>query len=607
MVPAEKIAAVTSVRGAQTVPLALLVKNAADLHLLSYKFATVCMAENLQPRGGATVARQARQILMDISAAWSALRNSETNFLSSFDPTFTKIMGGAFSRDAIRNFNCFECMARNICQKFSDDISQNSADLAELSRFVSEELFDTFNGIVSAARLVSELGGREVEKLALTDELTGLPNRRALHEFLDRMDSSGWPNDHMTIMRVDLDRFKQINDTLGHAAGDAALLHASGAMASHVRREDFLSRVGGDEFVFLIFGKMPNTSIAKKAKEIIDDISTSFAYKGKNCSIGASIGIAGGDRLDGVPLERYMIDADLALYAAKEKGRGTCSFFTPNQRTKFEEAEELHASIRSGLENGEFEPYFQPQVEGRSGKLVGIESLARWHHPTKGLLTPFHFLEAARDASLLEQLDLYLMERAFVAMRQWLFNGLEIPQISINMTAERLYEIDLVDTLILAASKADLDPSFIGIEILESAMIDKNSHRMIQNIQKLSGAGFKVELDDFGTGHASISNLRHFKVDRIKIDKSFVKDVHIYPELAKITSAMIGLAHSLRVDALAEGVETPEERLVLNALGCDHIQGYGVSHPMPGADIPLWISATQKTKSLPPRRGNLTT
>ncbi len=511
-------------------------------------------------------------------------------------------MGGAFTRETEKVFDCFEGMGRDICAKLLRSKAPDPAALGELVRFVSHELFDTINTVLSAARLVAEIGGKDAEKLALTDELTGLPNRRALHELLHRTEVTGWPHERVAVMHVDLDKFKQINDTLGHAAGDAALRHATSAMASHTRQEDFLARVGGDEFVLVFFGDMPEETLAKRAEDLIADVSAPFVYLGKECNVGGSVGIAFGAASEGIPLDRYMNNADLALYSAKNAGRGTYRFFTPNLRTQYEETEELQAHIREGLETGQFEPFFQPQIEGRSGKIVGLESLARWHHPTRGLLTPFHFLDAAMDGGLLDQLDAQLVEKTFTAARGWLDSGLDIPQVSINVTAARLLEVDLVDTLCFAADKAGLDPTMIAVEILESAMIDNSSRQMIENIQNLSDAGFRVELDDFGTGHASISNLRNFKVDRIKIDRSFVKDVHLYSELAKITSAMIGLAHSLRVDALAEGVETPEERLVLNALGCDHIQGFGVSRPMPGGEIPSWIHSTQKTKKLPPRR-----
>ncbi len=589
-------------KGSAESRLTLLVLEARGLQTLSHKFAMLCLAASVLPCRGSTDITEIRQILRDLSASWSKLRNSEAHLLKGFDPALTKIMSGAFSRETERVFDCFDSMATNIYATLRRDATPDTADLGELVRFVSHELSDTINVVLSTARLVAEMGEKNVEKLALTDELTGLPNRRALRDLLNRIEVSGWPHDHAIVMHIDLDKFKHINDTLGHAAGDMALQHATEAMVQHIRQEDFLARTGGDEFVLLIFEDISDETLAKRAESLIEDISKPFIYQGKECNIGGSVGIARGTKADGIALDSCLNNADLALYTAKNTGRGTYSFFTPKLRTQYEQIEELQSDIREGLQNGQFEPYFQPQVEGRSGKLVGLEALARWHHPTRGLLTPFHFLDAADEAGLLEQLDRLIMEQTFNAMRGWLDRELRIPQISINLTAARLLEVNLVDSLIFAADKADIDPTVIGVEILESVMIDNNSSQMIRNIENLSDAGFMVELDDFGTGHASISNLRNFKVDRIKIDRSFVKDVHLYSELAKITSAMIGLAHSLRIDALAEGVETPEERLVLNALGCDHIQGFGVSRPMPASDIPNWIANTQKARKLPPRQ-----
>ena len=582
--------------------LTLLVLEARGLHLLSHKFAMLCVAKGALPRFDVASAREVRQVLRDLVASWCKLRNSEEHLLQGCEPALVKIMNGAFSRETESVFSCFEGMGRNVCEQLMAGKPPDPADLGEMVRFVSHELFDTINSVLSAARLVAEMGARVAERLALTDELTGLPNRRALHELLHKTEESGWPHEQVAVMHVDLDKFKQVNDTLGHAAGDAALKHATTAMSSHIRQEDFLARVGGDEFVLVFFGAIPEQTLADRADRLIADVSSPFVYQSKECNIGGSVGIAMGWKSDGIPLEGYMNNADLALYTAKNAGRGVHRFFTPDLRSQYEATEEMLAHIREGLAGDQFEPYFQPQVDGRSGKLVGLEALARWHHPTRGMLTPFHFLDVAAEGNLLDQLDVYLMDKTFCAMRDWLDAGLPIPQISINLNSSRLREVDLVETLGFAVDRFELDPAMIGIEILESAMIDNNSRQMIENIRLLAEAGFKVELDDFGTGHASISNLRNFKVDRIKIDQSFVKDVHLYSELAKITSAMIGLAHSLRIDALAEGVETPEERLVLNALGCDHIQGFGVSRPMPGSEIPKWIQKTQKTRKLPPRR-----
>lgn len=582
--------------------LTLLVLEARGLHLLSHRFAMLCLAAGMLDCGEPADVREIRQVLSDFSASTAKLRNADKHLLKDWDPALAKIMRGAFSRDTEKVFDCFEATARSICASLLQNTSPDPATLKELVRFVSRQLFDAINLVFSTALLVAEMGEKKSEQLALTDELTGLPNRRALHELLQRAETSGWPHDAVAVMHIDLDKFKQINDTLGHAAGDLALQHATKAMATHTRQEDFLARVGGDEFVLVFFGDMPEQTLADRAESLIADISLPFAYEGKECNIGGSVGIACGTIADGIPLDRYMNNADLALYTAKNAGRGTFRFFTPNLRTQYEELEELQSDIREGLAANQFEPYFQPQVEGRSGKVVGLEALARWNHPTRGLLTPFHFLEAAEECGLLDQLDRYIMERTFQATRTWLDGGLEIPQVSLNLTASRLREVDLVDSLLFAADSAGLEPDMIGIEILESAMIDTNSEQMLANIKNLSRAEFLVELDDFGTGHASISNLRNFKVDRIKIDRSFVKDVHLYSELAKITSAMIGLAHSLRIDALAEGVETPEERLVLNALGCDHIQGFGVAKPMAEPEVRAWFEQTQSSRKLPPRR-----
>lgn len=582
--------------------LTSLALEARGLQLYSNRFAMEALAASTLP-GDMPSALEVREVLRDLSASWSKLRNSESHFLKGADPALVEVMTLAFSRETERVFECFEGMARNICITLLRNGKPDLHDLSELVRFVSLELSAVNASILTAASLVAEMGARDTAKLALTDELTGLPNRRALHDLLHRMEAAGWSSEDVAIMQVDLDKFKQINDTLGHAAGDAALQHAAAAMKALIHKEDFLARVGGDEFAMVFFGPALEEKLAQRAKNLIAGISAPFLFDGKKCHIGGSVGIACGNRSDNLPLDRYLINADLALYTAKSDGRGTFRFFTPNLRTRHEEKEELQAQIRDGLELNQFEPYFQPQVEGRSGRLVGLESLARWNHPTRGLLSPFHFLDAADDAGLLEALDRALMLQTFSMMNSWMKKGLKIPQVSINLTANRLMEVNLVDSLLYAIEQADLTPSMVGVEILESAMIDNNSSQMIKNIGDLSDADFKVELDDFGTGHASISNLRNFRVDRIKIDRSFVKDVHLYSELSKITAAMIGLAHSLRVDALAEGVETPEERLVLNALGCDHIQGYGVSRPIAGTEVEDWVKRTQRTKRLPDRRG----
>ncbi|SEV93898.1 diguanylate cyclase (GGDEF) domain-containing protein [Cognatiyoonia koreensis] len=545
---------------------------------------------------------RAREALQEFLATRSSLRNSQASLLSGCDAALSKMISEAFSRENEAIYDCFEMIARSICSSLSRGEAPSRADLSELIQLVVCQLSDANNAILAAAQFIADTAQTDTEKLALIDQLTGLPNRRALEDELARRETTGLPEGTAAIMHVDLDLFKKINDTIGHAAGDAALKHATDAMASTLRNDDFLARIGGDEFVLVLYGPSTEEYLALRADQIIENISTAFLFNGKRHRIGASIGIAVKAKADGTSLAKCVINADLALYHAKNAGRGTSRFFTPFLRIQQDQKADLQSQISLGIDTHQFEPFFQPQVEGRTGKLVGLEALARWHHPTRGLLAPFHFLQAAQEAALLEKLDEYLMARTFASMRRWVDDGLNIPQVSINLTGSRLLEENLVDSMLSAIDKSNLSPSMIGIEILESAMIDNESKQIMDSIAGLAEAGFKLELDDFGTGHASISNLKNFKVDRIKIDRSFVKDIHLYPELCKITGAMIGLAHALRVDALAEGVETPEERLVLNALGCDHFQGYGVSRPIPNSEIPRWLRRTQEKKALPPIR-----
>lgn len=578
-----------------------LLDEVHKLRLSSHRFAMLCLSGTLSDSSPAD-ARQVRQLLREISALWSQLRNSGDYMLHGSDVNLIHVMTKAFSREAEHSFRCFEDIGISICTQLLFEQQPKATELRELMRIVTQDLHETIDHLLTAARLVGQMGEQNASRLASVDDLSGLPNRRALYDHIQHFDAGHWPHNDVAVLQIDLDRLKIINDTMGHAAGDRALRHAAAAMTSTGLPDMFLARTGGDEFVMLLFGIHDTDTLKDHATQIISAISKPFTVDGKECYAGASIGIATGTFADGLPLDTYINNADLALYTAKNGGRGTCRFFSPTLRTQLEEVEELQTQIRNGLKNAEFRPYFQPQVEGRSGKIVGFETLARWHHPTRGTLTPFHFLSAAEDARLLDELDHDLMHQTFAILRDWLDQGLNIPQVSLNLTTSRLLDVDLVDTILFAAGDAGVDPHLISIEILESAMIDNTSKRMIENIKNLSAAGIKVELDDFGTGHASISNLRHFKVDRIKIDRSFVQDVHLYSELARITSAMIGLAHSLRIDVLAEGIETPEERLVMNALGCDHIQGFGVAHPMPGEDVPAWLAKTQSVKKLPPRR-----
>lgn len=593
-----------SLAGPTSSCLTRLVMEAQTLHLHCHKLALLCLAAGCSPEEAVERAIEIDKMRCALRDSLHKLRATEGFFLRASDPSLIKMMKNALSGRTERVFADFDAQLATLSAQFGSGKSADHGRLQAVMQALTGDVTKTIDHIILVAQDIAEIGGADAAKLALTDDLTGLPNRRALNELVAHADSTDWPHDKVVVLQIDLDRLKQINDTLGHAAGDAALIHAAQAMRANAGPEDFLARVSGDEFILIYFDNVSEREIASRAERLIEHMSLPFIFRGKKCNVSCSIGVATGDKTEDARLESHVTRADLALYSAKNAGRGRFRMFTPGLRTHFEEQERLKVQIRDGLEAGEFESYFQPQVEGRSGRLVGVEALARWNHPKRGLLVPEHFLKAVADSGFRDQLDRYLMRQTLREMRGWLNMGLAIPQVSINLTATRLIEVDLVEALVIEADMAGLATNMVGLEILESVMIDSNSRQMIENVHSLSEAGFKVELDDFGTGHASISNLRNFKVDRIKIDRSFVHDVHLHSELAKILAAMIGLAHSLRVDALAEGVETPEERLVLNALGVDHIQGFGVARPMTAAAIADWVRKTQQIPQLPPRRNN---
>jgi EAL domain-containing protein (putative c-di-GMP-specific phosphodiesterase class I) len=255
----------------------------------------------------------------------------------------------------------------------------------------------------------------------------------------------------------------------------------------------------------------------------------------------------------------------------------------------------LKSDIIAGLAADQFIPFFQPQIAGRSGKLVGLEALIRWNHPKRGLLTPYHFLDIAEEAGLLDELDRRVNAQVFAAARRWADMGLDVGRVSINITPARLNSETVVTDLLASCDQAGIAPAQVGLEILESAMIEDQSQRMIENAAKLATAGFRLELDDFGTGHASVANLRFLPISQIKIDKSFIIGLHHDTDLSMIVAALIGMAHNLRIDVLAEGVERPEERLILNALGCDRLQGFGICRPIPADEVPQTIARMRGT------------
>lgn len=441
---------------------------------------------------------------------------------------------------------------------------------------------------------------RQMEHQAAHDPLTGLPNRRGLQTFLNQnLDETGRALRDIAVLHLDLDKFKSINDTLGHDAGDAVLLAAATILRDEVRKVDLVARIGGDEFVIVCLNSDSPEDMGALAKRLIKRLAAPIRYQDETCQIGGSVGIAFCPKRWSIA--RILINADLALYQAKANGRGCYELYTSEMRDQFLRTEAMGTELRAAIAAGQFEPHFQPQVNAATGQVCGFEALARWNHPDRGMVSPGEFIPAAEAAGLMGEIDNVMMTKSFAAMRAWLDAGIEVPQISINISGDRLSNPQIVDQIKWAAETYQLDPGCIGLEILESVLVEEEKRALVQNVNALSAAGFRLELDDFGTGHASISALRTLSIDRIKIDRSLVSGIHRDKELRTITGAIIAMARALNIEVLAEGVECEAEQSILIAMGCGFVQGFGIARPMALPMVEEWMHSYQ-AKTLRPLR-----
>lgn len=420
------------------------------------------------------------------------------------------------------------------------------------------------------------------------DALTGLPNRQYLHEHLALTLHNGARQEQAVgLCHFDLAGFRRLNERLGHDAGDRVLIHVAGVIKSETRRGDFIARLGADEFVVVTPHVSNESGLKWLAKRITSRIAEPMTLDGGVYRLTTSAGIAISE--PGATVVRQMLaDADLALREAKRSGKPTLC--TPNLRSAHDDRLTLRDDLDRALNNAEIEPWFQPQICARTGVIDGFEALARWQHPTKGLLSPALFIDAATEFGFGDRLAERILDCSLTALTSWRQAGMRVPCIGVNFAAEHLNDPFMVEKIKWAVEARSLSPDDLCIEVLESVLVEDGHDDTAKNVTALSRAGFRVDLDDFGTGHASIATLQRFPVDRIKIDRSFVTDIDTMVEQQKVTGAMIDLAHSLGVKALAEGVETEGEWAKLTELGCDHLQGFCIGRPMPAAEVEPWLT-----------------
>jgi diguanylate cyclase len=418
-----------------------------------------------------------------------------------------------------------------------------------------------------------EAANRQLRHLASHDALTGLPNRLLLDDRVSQAIAQANRQSHeFALLVIDLDRFKLINDSLGHRAGDDLLREVAQRLKTAVRAVDTTARLGGDEFVILVDGPVTRAEAVEVGKRAIEAMQPAMRLLGIDVHISPSIGIAFYPH-DGITVDALLARADAAMYSAKERGRNNVQCFAEGMSTATQELVKLESELHEALRNGQFELHYQPKVDTSSGRVNSAEALIRWRHPQRGLLLPKDFISVAAESGLLDTIGEWVLFEACRQAKSWQREGLRPMRVAINLAPSQFRLTNLVDTIRQALEAARLDPHYLEVELTESAVMS-DAEESIVILESISRMGVLVSVDDFGTGYSSMSYLRRFPIDKLKIDRCFVEEMTRRPEDASIVRAIISLAHSLHLKVIAEGVETPEQLALLTELGCDQYQGF---------------------------------
>ena len=419
----------------------------------------------------------------------------------------------------------------------------------------------------------------ELDHLAHHDVLTDLPNRTLLQDRLSQaIELARRQGRQLAVMFMDLDQFKHINDSLGHAVGDQLLRSVARRLVACVRQSDTVSRQGGDEFVLLLPSIEQAEDAALSAQKILVALALPHRIDWHDLHIGVSIGISIYPN-DGQDAETLIKSADIAMYYAKEGGRNNYKFFEQSMNVLAVQRQSVEASLRRALERQEFVLHYQPKINLRSGTIVGVEALIRWQHPQRGLLPPAQFVPIAEDCGLILPIGRWVLRTACLQARAWVQAGLPPITIAVNTSALEFRAKDFLENIRTTLAETQLEPRYLELELTESVLM-RDGEATDAMLHALADLGVKLAVDDFGTGYSSLSYLRKFPIDTLKIDQSFVKRISSNPEDAAIVSAVIGMGKSLKQSVIAEGVETPEQCTFLRAEQCDEGQGYYFGRPM---------------------------
>lgn len=440
----------------------------------------------------------------------------------------------------------------------------------------------------ASARMQKEVEERQVAEqrilqLANYDDLTGLPNRAILNQTITQsLAKSKRFKKQLAVLFIDLDRFKLINDTLGHGAGDFVLKTIAERFKQCIRESDTLARLGGDEFVILIEELSDPKYVAGVAQKLVGAAQQPFLIQGQECHVTASIGISTYPN-DGKDAGALLKNADIAMYRAKEQGKNNFQYYSEQMNMHSLQRLALESSLRHALDRNEFQVHYQPIIETNSQRIVGVEALVRWQHPDMGMVGPMQFIPIAEETGLITDIGRWVLETACKQGNAWREMG-HLLNISVNLSPRQLSEPDLIAEFQNAFVKTGFPPTQIILEITESLMLN-NPDETVVVLQELKDLGIRIAIDDFGTGYSSLAYLRRFPIDTLKIDRSFLQDIPGDADSSALTAAVVGLGHSMHLNVIAEGVETSEQRDFLIEHKCQMMQGFWFSRPKPADDI----------------------
>ncbi|HEU0186740.1 MAG TPA: EAL domain-containing protein [Gallionellaceae bacterium] len=530
----------------------------------------------------------------------------DTSFrVTDWNPAAERIFG--YSRDEAMGLTAAELILTPHDQRYVESIwqgllsgesvhrsaSQNHTRQGELiyCEWYNTPLVDENGkvvGVTSLAQDVTEqkMAEQQINHMAYYDDLTGLPNRLLFAERLAQIVNDAHRHERLVaVMLMDIDRFKFINDTLGHVAGNALLQQVAQRLQECLREGDIVARFGGDEFAVALADVSHADDVVSVAQKIVNQFTQPFDVLGNELFVTVSIGITLYP-LDDDGIESLLRNADAAMYHAKERGRNNFQFYSAEMTLRSEKRMAIENGLRRALERDQLVLHYQPQVDLATGKMTGVETLLRWQHPERGLLLPGEFIQIAEETGLIAPIGEWVLRTACAQVKEWQSQGLPEICVAVNFSPRQFRQDNLPQVVSDVLEETGLEARFLELEITESLLIDGADSAVLFMLEEFKSLGVALAIDDFGTGYSSLSYLKLFPIDKLKIDQSFVRGIGKDSDDASLIRAIIAIARSLRLAVIAEGVETKEQLDYLSQQGCDQMQGYYFSHPLPAAELP---------------------